>query len=334
MMISDKQELRRCVKQLVRRAEVCESDLSFDMARGELGVEPLLDLWTYPSATPSETLRRTTATETPFSRDAVAMFAALDAMDLPVQDLDRADRMQREYDRDAYLREILDTMRAKCVLVRVPFSCAAEAVFDDDRLCPLLIADHQLFVPGRYGVDYAMTAGRLLDAAHGCGARNILADCFDAEVLRFCLMPLCEDNGFSLHVALRTIEEIDCLVPMLDEFPGVRVLAHAPAAIEMRLIEAAARYPRLLVRLSDLSHIPQALSVLGTRFVPYSACAVQPEQMLGRWIGAKEAIWQSLAEAYLPLARAGYELQSAAIERDVRRLLSGNLLALCMPDAL
>ena len=38
MIISDKQELRRCVKQLVRRAEVCEASLDFDVSGGEIGV--------------------------------------------------------------------------------------------------------------------------------------------------------------------------------------------------------------------------------------------------------------------------------------------------------
>ena len=57
-----------------------------------------------------------------------------------------------------------------------------------------------------------------------------------------------------------------------------------------------------------------------------------PEQMLGRWLLEKENIWQALCEAYLPLARTGYELESRAIERDVRRILSENLLSLCRPD--
>ena len=56
--------------------------------------------------------------------------------------------------------------------------------------------------------------------------------------------------------------------------------------------------------------------------------------MLGRWLLAKESLWQALANAYLPLARSGYALETAAIERDVRRLLSDNLLALCRPDTL
>ena len=47
--------------------------------------------------------------------------------------------------------------------------------------------------------------------------------------------------------------------------------------------------------------------------------------MLGRWILVREKIWQALADAYLPLARSGYSLQSEDIARDVQQLMSGNL---------
>ena len=47
------------------------------------------------------------------SADAAAMFAALDAMDLPVRDLNKAAVLQREYVRADYIREMLDTMRAQ-----------------------------------------------------------------------------------------------------------------------------------------------------------------------------------------------------------------------------
>ena len=41
MVISDKQTLRRCVKQAVRRAAVVETLLNFDAARGEMGIKAL-----------------------------------------------------------------------------------------------------------------------------------------------------------------------------------------------------------------------------------------------------------------------------------------------------
>lgn len=329
MIISDKQELRRCVKQLVRRADVCEASLDFDAAHGEVGVEAMLDLWARPAATPGDALRRATAEHTPFGTDAAAMFAALDAMDMPVKDLDRAQAMEREYERPAYLREVLDTMRARCVLVRVPLEQAGETAFEDDRFEPLLAVGTDLFVPGRYGVNYAAAAERIAQAAQLCAARNLALDRFDAQALRYCLMPLCQDNGYALHVQLDSCEEIDRFALLLDEFDGVRALVKAPASCAQHLIDAAAQRVRLLVCLSDTQHMGEALKKLGTRFVPYSAQAKLPEQMLGRWLLAREEIWQALANAYLPLARSGYELESSAMERDVRRLLSGNLLSLC-----
>ena len=45
MIIRDKQDLRRCVKQAVRRSEVVETRLDFDVQRGETGVGALMDAW-------------------------------------------------------------------------------------------------------------------------------------------------------------------------------------------------------------------------------------------------------------------------------------------------
>lgn len=332
MIISDKQELRRCVKQLVRRANVCEALLDFDVLRGEVGVEAMLDLWARPAATPGEALRRSTAEQTPFSQEARAMYAALDAMDLPVKDLDRASAMQQEYDRGAYLREVLDTLRAKCVLVRVPANRASESVFEDDRFEPLLETDGAWFVPGRYGVDYAQAAQEIAQTAALCGARNLLIDRFDEQKLRYCLMPLCQDNGYALHIQLNSREEIVRFAMLLDEFDGVRALVKAPAALSRDLIHEAVQRVRMLVCLTEAEQMAYALERLGTRFVAYASGASLPEQMLGRWLLAKEEIWQALCEAYLPLARAGYELESSAVERDVRRILCDNLLAFCRAE--
>ena len=334
MIISDKQELRRCVKQLVRRASVCEASLSFDVNHGEMGVQAMLDLWARPAATPGESIERTTAEQTPFSLDARAMFAALDAMDLPVKDLDRAEVLQKQYAREDYLRELLDTLRAKCVLVRVGAAQAAQIAFTDERFEPLLVCDGDWFLPGRYGVDYAAAANLLSGAAGACGARNLTLDCFDLPTLRYCLLPLCQDHGFALHVNLNSEQEIEQFALLLDEFEGVRALVSAREEWTPALVRAAKTRVRMLVLISDPGQIGYALSQLGTRFAAYAAKVVLPEQMLGRWLLAKEEIWQRLAESYLPLARTGYELSSGAIERDVRRILCDNLLAIARPDRL
>lgn len=332
MVIGDKQELRRCLKQLVRRADVCEADLSFDFERGALGVMPMLDCWAPACASPNEALRRACSEQSPLYRDALATFAALDAMDLPTHDLDRAETLQQEYERSAYLRELLDTMRAKCVLLRVPMASAGGAGVDDPRIRPLLCVEHVLFHPGRYGVDYRDAAQRIADAASACGAHNLLYEGFDEQALRYCLLPLCEDERYVLHICLRSADEIRCFSELLVQFSGVRVLVTAMGDVQRCLIDAAAACGQMLVRLSDPSMIGYAISRLGTRFVVYGAGAGQPEIMLGRWINAKEEIWQALAAVYLPLARTGFELQSAALERDVRRIFSENFLALCGKD--
>ena len=64
MVISDKQTLRRCVKQAVRRAAVVESLLNFDAARGEMGIKALTT-----SISKAQGL-------TPLQADAAAAFAA------------------------------------------------------------------------------------------------------------------------------------------------------------------------------------------------------------------------------------------------------------------
>ena len=333
MVISDKQELRRCVKQCVRRASVCEAELAFDVMTGDLGIEAMLDVWARSASSPSESLRRSCADQTPFAPDAVAMFAALDAMNFPRHDLDRAQAMERSYDRSAYIREVLDVMRARCVLVRVQLDQADQTAFDDDRLQPLLDVPASVFAPGRYGVDYAQAAKRISDAAAMCGARNVRLSAFDEQALRYCLLPVCQDAGLSLHIHLKNEEELERFAFLLDAFDGVHALVSTVHDLQRRLISLASRRVRMLVALSDVSLLGEALAMLGTsRIVPYSARTSLPELMLGRWVNARENIWQALCEAYLPLARAGYELQSAAIERDVNRLLCGNLLSLCLPQ--
>lgn len=330
MVISDKQELRRCVKQAVRRAGVCEADLSFDAASGEMGILAMMDVWARPAGSPSEALRRSCADQTPFCEDAAAMFAALDALDFPVNDLDRALAMERSYDRNTYLREVLDAMRAKYVLVRVPVHSAAQALLDEERFSVLLEAEEDLFVPGRYGIDYAGAARKIADAVHACGAQNLSVRGFDEQKLRYCILPVCQDEGLALHISLNTCEEVQRFAQLLDVFDGVFALVSVPDNVQRCLIDEAAQRVRMMVRLTGIQALGYALEKLGTaRVVPYAACAALPEIMLGRWINAKEQIWQALSELYLPLARSGYELQSAAIERDVNRLLNGNLLALC-----
>lgn len=315
MLISDKQELRRCVKQAVRRAQVSETMLCFDVQQGEMGVEPLM-----------AALRQ--GQGTPFGEDGAAVYASLDALRLPIRDPAGAISMQQSYERNAWLREILDTMRAQRVLVAVPLERAQEFLPSDDRLAALPVIDGACFVPGRYGVDYRAAADKISAAANACGARDLLVRGVPEEALRYAVLPACEDARCVLHAALQSEAQARAFAALLDEFDSVRAVASAEGEAEGTLIALAAQRPRLLVRLTDMGHLPLALEALGTRFLPYASGALLPELMLGRWIGARERLWPLLADAYLPLARAGYPLDSQRIERDVASLLTENLRAL------
>lgn len=326
MVIRDKQELKRCVKQAVRRAQVTETDLAFDVMGGSMGVSELLHTWASPSGAPSDALRRACADGTPFGEGAATMFAALSALELPAHNLNNAQTIQQSYDRSAYLREVLDAMRARRVLVRVPAQRAAEDVLDDDRLSPMLAIDcASLFASGRYGVNYEEKANELIRLLSACGARDLCADYADANMLRFALIPVSEDTGCVLHLSASDNEQLYMLAALLADHPDVRVVLSCKRNDERLMIDLAQGLPHLLVRIGDFDHMRYALSKLGTRFIPFASHASLPEQMLGRWEMARETIWQTLLDAYLPLARAGYELTSEAIAADVERLLGGNL---------
>ena len=311
MVIRDKQSLRRCVKQAVRRAMVVETMLRFDPAIGPLGADAAMAAMA-PHA----------GQGAPFSPDAAAVYAALDALDLPVYDLTRAQEETEGYEREAYLREVLDAMRARRVLVRVPQDRAGEAAFADERLCPLLTVNGEsAFVPGRFGIPYEQAARAAADAARVCGAQDVLAENVSFEALRYALLPLCEDEGLRLHVGLHGAGEVQAFAQLMEQFPRVRALVWADEGGELPLIGAAAKCPRILVRLCDVANLGAALAQLGSRFVAFAACAAQPELALGRWLCFRERLHPLLTEAYLPLARSGYELKSEQVEADVRSLL-------------
>ena len=317
MIISDKQELKRCVKQAVRRVQIAECCLDFDMQNGPLGVDALMDeVGVHPGK------------GTPFGENGAAFYAALDALELPARDLSSARSIQQSYERHAYIREVLDSMRARRVLVTV--DCKAQSVdfYGEDRISPMIAADESFFEAGRYGVDYAQLAKRLEDMLAAMNSKDLMIRRFDENALRYCAFPVCEDVHAVLHVLLKNEGEIGRFCALLESFPSVRAVVHAASVLDGRLIDAAAEQPRLLPVLSSMDHLEEALAALGTRFIPFTCRALSPDMMLGRWIVAKEAFWQALCDAYLPLARSGYPLESGTIEKDVQALLGGNLLSL------
>lgn len=321
MIIRDKQDLRKCVKQCIRRAEVTETALMFDAAHGECGVARMLGM---SEGSLQEAFERL-GVGSPLGERSAVLLAALSAMQLPVHDLDKADAIAKGYDRQAYLSCVLSGMRARRVLAEVSSAQAQDALMMDERFAPLLAADASLFEPGRYGVDYAAAARNLAETARAIRARDVKLERFDAQALAYCLMPLCEDEALVLHVHLDCAAQIEQLFELLKHHPQVRALVSAEPEIELKLIAQAAGKENVLVRLEDLAHLGKAFAALGTRFVPYASHAALPEEMLGRWIRAKEEIWPALCEAYLALARTGYELTREAIEADCEALLCGNM---------
>lgn len=327
MVIRDKQELKRCVKQTVRRAPVFETNFCFDVKNGEMGVSELLQTWAAPAGAPNDALRRATENGTPFGVDAAAMFAALNALELPTHNLNNAQTIAESYDRNAYLREVLDAMRARRVLVRVPAERAGEVLFEDDRFAPMLeIEPVSFFRAGRYGVNYEEKAAELFRCLSACGAKDVYAGYADADMLHFTLIPVSEDTGCVIHMhAGNDAQDIGLLAGILEEHPRARAVLFCEPEHERLLIDLAQYRPNIMPRIENPENMRYALSKLNTRFIPYASGAQLPEQMLGRWENAREAIWQALLDAYLPLARAGYELTSDAVARDVEQLLGGNM---------
>ena len=326
MIIRDKQELKRAVKQAVRRAQIVETDFAFDVHSGSMGVSELLQTWAAPSGAPNDALRRACAQGTPFDPDAAAMFAALSALELPAHNLNNAQTIQESYDRNAYLREVLDAMHARRVLVRVPADHAHEAIFDDDRFSAMLHIDcFAFFKAGRYGIDYADKASEIIRLLESCAAKDLLAEYADGAALRYALIPVSEDTGCVLHLYAANEEQVCELDVLFEEHPSAKAAVFCDPGVERYLIDSAQFRVNILPRISDPDNMRYALSKLNTRFIPFASGAALPEQMLGRWELARETIWQTLLDAYLPLARSGYELTSEAIARDVAQLLGGNL---------
>ncbi len=327
MVIRDKQELKRCVKQAVRRAPVVETDFRFDVANGELGVSELLQTWAAPAGAPNDALRRAVEGGTPFIQDAAAMFAALSALELPAHNLNNAQTIAESYDRNAYLREVLDAMHARRVLVRVPSERVNEVLLDDDRFAPMLeIEPISFFHAGRYGVNYEEKASELAQMLSSCGAKDLYAGYAGADMLHYALIPVSEDTGSVIYMhAGNDREDLWLIAGILEEHPDARAVLFCEPEHERLLIDLAAQRPNIMPRIGNPDNIRYALSRLNARFIPYASAAALPEQMLGRWENARETIWQALLDAYLPLARAGYELTSEAIAQDVQQLLGGNL---------
>lgn len=66
------------------------------------------------------------------------------------------------------------------------------------------------------------------------------------------------------------------------------------------------------------------LEMLGTTFIPQHSDARVLDQMIYKWENARRVIADTLYERYAELHEAGWHLEQAEIERDLRDLLGGN----------
>ena len=322
MIIRDKQDLRKCVKQSVRRACIVETSADLGILCGEYGIAARIGEWTEIHGSLQDAFD-TLCGGSPFAQKPASLMAALDALNLPVHDLDKAEAIISGYNRQDYLASALQAMRAQKVLVKLPIG--DEWPEDcDERLAPLAVVDESLFVPGRYGVDYADAAQRIGHALAQSGAQDVLLETFDADALRYCLAPLCEDTGARLHLYAENSGELKTAAEILGKRNLCAVVGTAKE-LEPLLIGYASTCPCIKAQLQDIRSIPIALDKLGLRFIPYVSRAKSIEEMLGGWLRAKEVIWQALFDAYLPLARTGYELTRERIEEDVQTLLCGSM---------
>ena len=323
MIIRNKQDLRKCVKQCVRRAPVIETHAAQAMIAGEYGVAANLQSWTCAIESLQESFELA-CVGSPVAKKTVALLAALDALQLPVHDLDKAECIIKGYDQNTYLSAILDAMCARRLIMYADASALENLEVSDERLVPGIMIEPQLFAPGRYGVDYAAAAEQIAHWIHELNVRDIAMAGFSLDFFKYCLIPVCEDHDVVLHAHIDSQEQLKALFDVIREHQDIRMIVGAQEDLERMLIDMAAQQPNILIQLRCTENIPYALRVLGTRFLPYTSNALLPEEMLGGWVLAKEALWQALYDAYLPLARVGYELTRERIEADVEMLLCGN----------
>ena len=68
----------------------------------------------------------------------------------------------------------------------------------------------------------------------------------------------------------------------------------------------------------------ERLEMLGTSFIPQHSDARVLEQLIYKWKHSREIITSALAESYERLSIDGLPVTSEMIERDTRRIMSGN----------
>lgn len=322
MILSDKQALRKCIKQVIRQSETIDTVL-FNPLKDDIGLEPMLK-----SIPGGERLRAGTG-ETPISDRAAEMYAAFNALGIPLNSFEEAGTQQKLYARETWIREILDVMPARNVLTVVPMNAPSTPANMDNRFVPLLRVEEEQVSIGRYGLNLEAEAGNIFETSVRLGTRQILLNGFREDFLHYCLLPLAEDHHLILHLCLDKGRDLSRLLQLMSGFPQAHCVIYMPDTAEEELISAAQERQRIYPVIRSLRNMEAAVSALGFRFHPLAGFSALPEQMLGRWIRIRDQLSDLMTEQYVKLARTGYELTSEAIEKDLSGFLCNNLQDFC-----
>lgn len=319
VIISDKQNLKRTVRQAVRYCQVydCQAEWPPEQKAGP-GTAYIEFLEQDPSIFTGPVPLQ--------SGERMATLAAMKSLDLGGIPARQLRETLEPYSEEAWQRELLDAARIKRVLVKVPIEKAAQFEAHDGRISVMPEIDPSFFAFGRFGPDFNRCAEKLRYVVRQHNPRHLFANGLDLPALQFCVLPICEEENCVLHLRLGIggADATDCL-RLLQDRPGLRSVVSAEDSLECSVIDRVAKEERILVRLENPDHLGYALDRLGTRFIPFASRAKAPEMLPGSWILEKERIWRALTDVYALMLRLGCTLSSESIERDVERLMYGNL---------
>ena len=315
-VISDKQGLRRCLKQYMRNLPVVESCLDWNRKEENTSALFLQKLAPILSSRPKTSL---------LTDDECACLSAVKKLGFSGETKDELTRSLSLYSNDAWLREVLEAGSFRRVYVPVRLS-EAETVRSEERLQPFLCVGKSDFVPGRYGIEYRAIADQIRSALRLSGCRHLSLTEFDEEALKYCILPVCEEEGAVLRVFLNTAKETEAFFALVANAGYLHAILRTTPDLQPALIRRLEGRDRFLLSLNGFQDLALAFSVLRLRFIPYESRAESPETMLGKWIMAREQIWPALLDAYLPTARTGLTLTAENLEEDLSLFLGGYLL--------
>ena len=206
----------------------------------------------------------------------------------------------------ASARRFLDTWIERMKPVYMAVSLPADFVYPDDSRRTRLIRevvlpagrDHHLPFSMMIGVRRAVNP-RLRDAGDSVGradTASVERICAENPDNRFLVSMLSRENQHELCVAARKFGN---LMPF-----GCWWFLNNPSIIR---------------EITD-----ERLEMLGASFIPQHSDARILDQIIYKWKHSRHAVTASLTESYSALLRDGWNLTTADIERDVRRLFQDN----------